>query len=86
MYAIRSYYVDGWLVLRDPNYEAVVRDVCDYVIRDLGHPGGGYYAAEDADSEGEEGRFYVWTPGQVEQVLGKDPAALFNHHYGVTGP
>jgi uncharacterized protein YyaL (SSP411 family) len=53
------------------------------VARDLSSPAGAFYSAEDADSEGEEGRFYVWTPGQIEAALGAD-AALFAHRYGVT--
>jgi uncharacterized protein YyaL (SSP411 family) len=66
-----------------PEYAEVARGVLDYVARDLGAPEGGFYSAEDADSEGEEGKFYVWTPAEVEAIAGED-AAAFSHRYGVT--
>ncbi len=56
----------------------------DYVLRDLTDPQGGFYAAEDADSEGQEGTFYVWTPQEIAGVLGPDEAELFNRFYGVS--
>jgi uncharacterized protein YyaL (SSP411 family) len=55
-----------------------------YVLRDMRDPDGGFYSAEDADSEGEEGLFYVWKPAQVVDVLGDELGALFNEVYGVT--
>src|SRR5205085_493507 len=55
-----------------------------YVSRDLTAPEGAFDSAEDADSEGEEGRFYVWTPAQLADVLGAEDAALFAFRYGVT--
>ncbi len=77
-------FVEGYQVTGDPRYAATARDIFAYVTRDLGAPEGGFYSAEDADSEGEEGKFYVWTPAEVESALGKDAAALFAHRYGVT--
>jgi hypothetical protein len=62
-------YLEGWQVTGRREYELVVRETIDYVLRDLCHPDGGFYSAEDADSEGEEGLFYVWRPEQVEAVL-----------------
>jgi uncharacterized protein YyaL (SSP411 family) len=78
-------YLEAFQITRAPRYAETARGIFDYVARDLAAPEGAFHSAEDADSEGEEGRFYVWTPAEIEQVLGKDPAALFNHHYGVTG-
>ncbi len=49
----------------------MVRETCDYVLRDLTDPAGGFYSTEDADSEGEEGKFYVWTPEEIQSMLGR---------------
>ena len=81
---LASAYLDGWLVTGHERYAAAARDVFSYVTRDLGAPGGGFYSAEDADSEGEEGRFYVWTPREIQAALAADDAALFCDAYGVT--
>jgi uncharacterized protein YyaL (SSP411 family) len=59
-----------------PAYEQTVREVLDYVRRDLSAPDGGFYSAEDADSEGEEGKFYLWSLAELEQVLGSEDAEL----------
>ncbi len=77
-------YLEAYQVTHDEAYAATARGIFDYVARDLSSPGGGFDSAEDADSEGEEGRFYVWTPAELEAALGKDDAALFAFRYGVT--
>ena len=48
---------------------------CDYVLREMTDPAGGFYSTQDADSEGEEGKFFVWTPAEMIAVLGEVPAA-----------
>ena len=53
---------------KDPEYERIVRETCDYVLRDMTSPEGGFYSAEDADSEGFEGTFYLWTPAKVKAL------------------
>lgn len=60
------------------------RGICDYVLRDLTSPEGGFYSSEDADSEGLEGKFYIWTVEQIREVLDESAAALFCSHYGVS--
>ncbi|MCL2337143.1 MAG: thioredoxin domain-containing protein, partial [Firmicutes bacterium] len=65
-------------------YARVARDIFTYILRDMTHPEGGFYSAEDADSEGVEGKFYVWTPAEVKEVLGADKGELFNQVYGIT--
>jgi uncharacterized protein YyaL (SSP411 family) len=62
-------------------YEAVAREIFTYVLRDMTDGEGGFYCAEDADSEGVEGKFYLWTPGEVRDILPKDEAALFLSEY-----
>jgi len=76
--------IDAWRLTHRPEYEATARGLFDYVARDLTSKEGAFYSAEDADSEGEEGKFYVWTPAELEAVLGADDARLFAHRYGVT--
>ena len=79
-------YLEGFLATGDERYANTARGVFDYVARDLTSPQGGFFSAEDADSEGEEGRFYVWTPAQLDAVLGESDAALFALRHGVTPP
>jgi hypothetical protein len=61
-----------------------VRETAEWLRREMTGPEGGLYASQDADSEGREGRFYVWTPAEVEAVLGRERAAAFCRAYGVT--
>ena len=70
-------YLEAWQETERKDYLRVVRETLDYVLRDMTDPLGGFYSAEDADSEGEEGKFYVWTPQEVQAVLGPERAAAF---------
>ncbi|MGH9113841.1 MAG: thioredoxin domain-containing protein [Acidimicrobiales bacterium] len=65
-------YLHAWQLTGRDRYRQVLDETITYVLRDLRHPGGGFYSAEDADSEGEEGRFYVWAPDQVTAALASD--------------
>jgi len=76
-------YLDAWQITQDAFFSDVAQDICEYVLRDLAHPDGGFFSAEDADSEGQEGKCYVWTMAEIEQALGKD-AESFAKYYGVT--
>jgi uncharacterized protein YyaL (SSP411 family) len=67
-------YLETWQMTREPLFRSVVEETCDYVLREMTHPDGGFFSATDADSEGEEGRFFVWTPAEVAAVV--DPADL----------
>ncbi len=65
-------------------YRRIAEETLDYILREMTGPEGGFFSATDADSEGEEGKFFVWTPDEIEAVLGKDEAAIFNGFFGVT--
>ncbi len=76
-------YLHAWQVTDEARYRQVVDETVEYVLRDLRHPSGGFFSAEDADSEGEEGKFYVWQVSEIADVLGAAaPAAL--DWYGAT--
>jgi uncharacterized protein YyaL (SSP411 family) len=77
-------FLEGYRVAHRAADAAAARGIFAYVARDLTGAHGGFLSAEDADSEGEEGRFYVWRPGDVSAALSSDDAALFTRRYGVT--
>lgn len=78
-------YLEAYQVTADEQYSEAAGQILDYVLRDLISPDGAFFAAEDADSEGEEGAFYVWTPAEVKQILGEEKGRLFCDYYGITG-
>ncbi len=65
-------YLEAYQVTGKAVYSRVAREIFTYVHRDMTAPEGGFYSAEDADSEGEEGKFYVWTPEEIREVLGEE--------------
>ena len=77
-------YTRAWLDTQDPLYAAVVEETIGWIDREMSAPGGSFYAALDADSEGEEGRYYVWTPEQVDSVLGPSLARELRAAYNIT--
>jgi len=81
---IADVLVDAFHATGGARYAAAARATFAYVRRDLTLPGGAFASAEDADSEGEEGRFYVWTPSQLAGALDDADARLAAHHWGVT--
>jgi uncharacterized protein YyaL (SSP411 family) len=78
-------YTEAHQATGEARHGAVAAEILTYVLRDMTAPEGGFYTAEDADSEGEEGLFYVWTPTEIKEHLGKDSADLFCRFYDV-GP
>jgi uncharacterized protein YyaL (SSP411 family) len=78
-------YLDAWLVSGNPRHADTARGIIQYVLRDMTHPGGGFYSAEDADSEGKEGKFYCWTLAELSQLLTPAEAKIAARYFGVTG-
>jgi uncharacterized protein YyaL (SSP411 family) len=77
-------YLEAYQATGDGFFAKVAREIFTYVLRDMRSPEGGFYSAEDADSEGEEGKFYVWKPEEIAEVLGQEEAELFCACYDVT--
>jgi uncharacterized protein YyaL (SSP411 family) len=77
-------YLDAYQATGDAAHARAARGIFEYVLRDLTRPDGGFLSAEDADSEGVEGRFYVWTDQEIDAVLGAEDGPLFRAFYGVT--
>ena len=81
---LATVYLRAFQLTERPDMERVCREVLEDVLADFRSTEGGFYSAWDADSEGEEGRFYVWTPAEVEERLGEEEARLFCRAYDVT--
>jgi uncharacterized protein len=77
-------YLEAWRATGREEYAVVVRQTLDYLLRDMTDPQGGFYSGEDADSEGQEGMFYLWTSGEIEAALGPETGRLFCRVYDVT--
>jgi len=77
-------YLRAYRMTGDPLFRRITEETLDYVRREMTGPEGGFYSAQDADSEGEEGKFFVWSLDEVTEVLGEEDAALFSRFYGVT--
>lgn len=88
-------YLDAFLITRNRFFEKIARETADYVLRDMTHPDGGFYSAEDADSipadsdldDGDrkkiEGAFYVWEQREIDAILGSEPGKIFSYYYGL---
>jgi uncharacterized protein YyaL (SSP411 family) len=82
--SLAAAYTEAWQVTAEPEYRLVAREILDYVLRDLTDPRGGFESAEDADSEGEEGKFYVWTETELRAALPAAEFTPFASAFGVT--
>ncbi|HSJ53981.1 MAG TPA: thioredoxin domain-containing protein [Anaerolineae bacterium] len=76
-------YLHAWQVTGNEFFRTITEEILDYVMREMMDPGGGFYSTQDADSEGEEGKYFVWTPDEIRAVL-DDEAEAFMEAYGVT--
>jgi uncharacterized protein YyaL (SSP411 family) len=76
-------YTQAWQATGDAAFARVARETAGWVMREMQSPEGGYYSAQDADTEGEEGRFYVWTPEEIQSALEDDEYRVASLHYGL---
>ena len=79
-----STYLDAWLLFRDSRYHEVADQTASYIHREMTDPAGGFYSATDADSDGEEGTFFVWTPDEIRSALPVEDADRIIALYAVT--
>ena len=77
-------YLDAFLVSGEARHADIVRDILDYILRDMTHPGGGFFSAEDADSEGHEGKFYCWTQDELSRLLSPEEFNVAVKCFGIT--
>lgn len=78
-------YLEAYQATKKDFYKEVAEKIFTYVLRDMTSPEGGFYCAEDADSEGEEGKFYTWDIDEVLKVLGEEDGKTFCMYYDITG-
>jgi uncharacterized protein YyaL (SSP411 family) len=81
---LTSAYLDAYLVTREERFAHIARETCNYILTYMTDVSGGFHSTEDADSEGEEGKFYVWTPEKIKQVLGEERGEKFCYVYDVS--
>src|SRR5258707_13351344 len=79
-------YADAWAIRREPLFEKVVVETAAWVMREMQAPQGGYYSSLDADSEGEEGKFYVWTVDEVAKLLTAEEFEVASGVFGLDRP
>jgi uncharacterized protein YyaL (SSP411 family) len=77
-------YLDAWQLTHEPAFARVVEETLNFVRREMTAPEGGFYSSLDADTEGEEGRFYLWTPQELDAVLGGEQGAALARAFDVT--
>ncbi|HTM10713.1 MAG TPA: thioredoxin domain-containing protein, partial [Verrucomicrobiae bacterium] len=77
-------YAEAYTVKREPLFKKVVEETGCYLVREMLNPDGGFYSTQDADSEGEEGKFFVWTEEEINRIVGEEAGTIFSRAYDVT--
>ena len=77
-------YSQAFCITKDPFFKRIVDETVTYLLREMLHPEGGFYSTQDADSEGEEGKYFVWTQNQIMELLGEERGEIFCRIYGVS--
>ncbi|WP_408956173.1 thioredoxin domain-containing protein [Natroniella sp. ANB-PHB2] len=77
-------YLEAYQITDDDTYAQIAGEILTYISRDMTSTTGGFYSAEDADSEGVEGKFYLWTPAEVKEILGEEEGKEFCQYYDIT--
>ena len=77
-------YLEAYQLDPQPLYARVVEEILDYVVREMQNPEGGFYSTQDADSEGHEGKFFIWTPTEIGEILSEEASKAFCRYYDVT--
>jgi uncharacterized protein YyaL (SSP411 family) len=80
---LASLYLHGWLAFGDPECRRICEETLDYILREMTDPAGGFYSSQDADSEGHEGKFFVWTQDELRAALGDGDAEYAGRYWGV---
>ncbi len=75
-----SLYASAYQQTKDPEYQIIVSETLEFIQRELSSETGGFYSSLDADSEGEEGKYYVWTQDELQQILGKDADLIIDYY------
>ncbi|HEY8519775.1 MAG TPA: thioredoxin domain-containing protein [Gammaproteobacteria bacterium] len=84
--ALLTVYADAFAATGNELYRRIAAETAEWVLRDMRHPGGAFYSTLDADSEGEEGRFYLWTPAEIDAALDADEARVAKRAFGLERP
>jgi uncharacterized protein len=77
-------YAQAYVITSEPLFKSVVEETVGYLLREMRDSEGGFYSTQDADSEGEEGKFFVWTPAEISRLLGEESGEIFSRIYDVT--
>jgi len=81
--ALLALYAEAHAATGNPLFKRICEQTAEWVMRDMQAPEGGYYSSVDADSEGEEGKYYVWTPAEVQEAVREDDYAIFARRFGL---
>ena len=77
-------YAQVFTLTGEPLFRTIVLETCDYLVREMLHSEGGFYSTQDADSEGEEGKFFIWAATEIDRIIGEDAGEILSRMYDVS--